>query len=98
VRDEVGAEDDDRHVERGGIAELHAHAVVEAGSVQDGDHAGHLGQPVPVKLEQPAALHLGNEPLPALLLPRLPHVSPQPPPLTAFGATKDAMRSHLIST
>jgi hypothetical protein len=61
VGDEVGGEQDDWHGERGGVTDFHAHAVVETGSVQDGEQSGLPGQAMLVEFEQPAALHLGDE-------------------------------------
>lgn len=52
---EVGGHHDHRHVEGCGVSHLHAHPVVDAGAMEDGDHSAEGLEAFAVQFEEPAA-------------------------------------------
>jgi hypothetical protein len=58
---EVSGDEHYGHAEGSGEAGLHADSVVQARSVQHGDHAGDPAQPGAVELEQGTALAAGHQ-------------------------------------
>lgn len=58
---EIGGHQEHGHAEGGGVADLHADAVVGAGAVDDGGESADAAQALLVEFEQPSALDVGDE-------------------------------------